>query len=152
METYRFSAFGEEWIFDDEGNLAEARNPWRYSSKRVDPETGFIYFGRRYYDPATAKWVTQDPLGDEDGPNLYAYVHNNPLGCIDAEGLFSFSSLFQDRWAAVVTTVVAAVEVATIVGMGVAGLAEGLLGGYMDSTILVPTSFAAAAALIYNDV
>ena len=30
-------------------------NPWRFSSKRIDSETGFVYFGRRYYNPSTGR-------------------------------------------------------------------------------------------------
>ena len=62
-------------------------SPWLFSSKRYDPESGFVYFGRRYYDPATARWITEDPLGREAGPNRYAFVHNNPLTNVDLYGL-----------------------------------------------------------------
>ncbi len=51
-ETYRYSAFGEEAIFDAQGKEVKETqmgNPWRFASKRVDPETGWIYFGKRYY-------------------------------------------------------------------------------------------------------
>lgn len=84
VETYRYTAYGEE-LFDT------AMIPWRFSSKRVDEETGFVYFGRRYYDPAVGRWVTPDPIGREGGPNLYAYVLNNPLSHIDLYGLFETS-------------------------------------------------------------
>ncbi|SCA62855.1 hypothetical protein SCG7109_AE_00200 [Chlamydiales bacterium SCGC AG-110-M15] len=47
-----------------------------------------MFFGRRYYEPLTGRWTTQDPLGFADGPNLYAYVHNDPLRFIDYEGLY----------------------------------------------------------------
>ncbi len=53
------------------------------------PETGWVYFGRRYYNPVTGRWTTSDPLGFTDGPNLYAYVHNNPLTHFDLYGLFA---------------------------------------------------------------
>ena len=43
-------------------------SPWLFSSKRYDQESGFVYFGRRYYDPATARWITEDPLGRESRP------------------------------------------------------------------------------------
>lgn len=47
-------------------------NPWKYSSKRLDAETGLLYFGRRYYAPDIGRWITPDPAGLADGPNLYA--------------------------------------------------------------------------------
>lgn len=88
-ETYRFSAFGEESLFNAEMQcVRDSINPWRFSGKRVDPETGFVYFGHRYYDPIVGRWITPDPLGMDEGPNLYAYVSNNPIGHIDAYGLF----------------------------------------------------------------
>ena len=88
-ESYRYSAFGEEQIFNYGETL---ENPWRFSSKRFDPETRLVYFGQRYYDPAIGRWITKDPCGLEaDGPNLYAYVSNNPLILIDEYGLFSLT-------------------------------------------------------------
>ena len=32
-------------------------------------------------------WLNQDPIGYQDGPNLYAYVHSNPINRADALGL-----------------------------------------------------------------
>ena len=92
FETYRYSAFGEEQIFDSWGQQkAGSSNPWRYAGKRKDEETGFIYFGLRYYDPVAQSWITPDPIGREGGPNLYAYVLNNPLYYFDQLGLWSES-------------------------------------------------------------
>ena len=88
FETYRYSAFGEEVIYDDwDYDILESINPWRFSSKRKDPHTHWIAFGRRDYDAGIGRWITPDPQGFEDGPNLYAYVHNNPLTHIDLWGL-----------------------------------------------------------------
>ena len=81
-EHYRYDAFGNETC-----STIQPKNPWRFSSKRTDEETGFVYFGRRYYDPSIGKWLTQDPLGLKAGPNLYAYVLNNPLTLVDQYGL-----------------------------------------------------------------
>ena len=64
-------------------------NPFQYASKRLDPETGFIAFGLRYYDPSLGRWICPDPVGSADGPNLYAYVHNNPFMYYDQFGLFA---------------------------------------------------------------
>lgn len=81
IETYRYSAFGEE-------QTKATLSPWRFSSKRVDPETHYLYFGRRYYSPSLGRWITPDPQGLADGPNLYAYLHNNPLIFCDPFGLW----------------------------------------------------------------
>lgn len=86
VEGYRYSAFGEIQFLSE----STVDNPWRFSSKRFDAETGFIYFGRRYYDPEIGRWTTPDPVGYADGPNLYAYVHNHPLAYIDPDGQFAF--------------------------------------------------------------
>lgn len=81
LETYRYSAFGEEQIFSE-----TSLNPWRFASKRTDH--GYVLFGRRFYNPETGRWLSPDPLGHDAGPNLYAYVSNNPLTHHDAYGLY----------------------------------------------------------------
>jgi RHS repeat-associated protein len=65
-------------------------NPWRCSGKRFDPETGLIYFGKRYYNPRIARWMTTDPAGEHDSSNLYQYLFNNPLKYCDPDGRFVF--------------------------------------------------------------
>lgn len=88
-EHYTFSAFGQETIYDSLGQIihqSAVGNPWRFSEKRVDEETGLVFFGRRYYDPAIGRWITPDPLGFIDGQNLYAYVHNHPVNSFDRLG------------------------------------------------------------------
>lgn len=95
VESYRYGAFGERQIFNEKKELLERSlcgNPWQYSSKRYDEDTGLLFFGRRYYDPSLQRWISQDPLGDIDGPNRYAYVHNNPVNEIDGYGCFSLSA------------------------------------------------------------
>lgn len=83
IETCRYTAFGEE--------LTSAHiSPWRFSSKRIEEERGLIFFGRRYYLPSLGRWITQDPQGFDDGPNLYAYLSNCPLISIDPYGLMGF--------------------------------------------------------------
>ncbi len=86
-ETYRYTAFGECEV---QTHTSLPYNPWRFASKRYDPETGFTYFLHRYYNPNLGRWITPDPLGFADGPNIYAYVHNNPLARVDFYGLFEY--------------------------------------------------------------
>ena len=92
QEVLRYSAFGVQESYNETGEPIETsctKNPWRFASKRYDEETGFLNFGRRFYDPNTARWLTPDPKGFDDGPNLYAYVHNSPLTHFDEYGLFT---------------------------------------------------------------
>lgn len=63
-------------------------SPWRFCRKRHEERgLGLIDFGFRFYDPKASQWLTRDPLGEADGPNLYAYVRNNPGSYIDLYGL-----------------------------------------------------------------
>ncbi len=93
FESYTYTAFGEEPSIIH-------RNPWRFASKRHDKLTGLIYFGRRYYSPEEGRWLTPDPSGLDQGPNLYAFVLNNPLHHLDLFGLQEedyFSKVVYDR-------------------------------------------------------
>ncbi|MCI0381719.1 MAG: hypothetical protein L0207_01515 [Chlamydiae bacterium] len=80
-EIYEIDAFGREDPF------IKTINPWHFSSKRT--EEGLIFFGRRFYDPFLKRWLTPDPAGFTDGPNLYLYVLNSPLNRLDLFGLFA---------------------------------------------------------------
>ncbi|MDB2614281.1 hypothetical protein N9Y92_03900, partial [Chlamydiales bacterium] len=80
IQTYRYTAYGEK-------TTASILSPWGYASKRLDPNTNFIYFGRRFYNPQTGRWITTDPAGYQAGSNLYAYVLNSPLTHFDLYGL-----------------------------------------------------------------
>jgi RHS repeat-associated protein len=82
-EQYDMDAFG----FQDNN---EGVNPWRFSSKRLDED--LIYFGARFYDPKLERWLTPDPAGFTDGPNLYHYSLNDPVNRLDLFGLFSRES------------------------------------------------------------
>ena len=66
-----------------------------FSGKEKDPETGYHYFGARYYNSDLSLWLSVDPMSDKY-PNLspYAYCTWNPVKLIDADGLdtiFSFA-------------------------------------------------------------
>ena len=80
-ESNQYSSFGVR-----EGT-SSISNPWRFMGKREDVESGLVYFGRRYYDPHLGRWLTPDPKGYSQGPNLYAYVWNRPLSLRDLWGL-----------------------------------------------------------------
>ncbi len=50
----------------------------------------------RFYDPILGRWLTPDPSGFADGPNLYVYVLNSPLNRLDLFGLDSDPRLPQE--------------------------------------------------------
>ncbi|SCK35765.1 putative T7SS-secreted protein [Streptomyces sp. WMMB 322] len=64
---------------------ATAYTPLRFPGQYADPETGLHYNFHRHYDPTTARYISQDPLGLDPAPNPVTYVHNphtwaDPLG------------------------------------------------------------------------
>jgi RHS repeat-associated protein len=80
-EQHGYSPFGED------KNISGI--PFRFTGQRFDPETGLYYFRARYYDAQLGRFLSVDPLGAVDGPNLYAYVGNDPVNFIDPLGLNS---------------------------------------------------------------
>ncbi len=59
---------------------------YRYTGKERDDETGFCYFGARYYAPWLGVWSAPDPQQLIDGPNPYRYARNNPVRFYDPQG------------------------------------------------------------------
>jgi RHS repeat-associated protein len=62
-------------------------SPYKFNGKELDEETGFYYYGARYYDPRVSFWMSVDPLA-EKYPNVspYVYCMNNPILYIDPDG------------------------------------------------------------------
>ncbi|MBH5336704.1 RHS repeat protein [Streptomyces pactum] len=63
-----------------------AYTPLRFPGQYFDPETGLHYNVFRYYDPATARYLSPDPLGLDPAPNPATYV-DNPHAWTDPLGL-----------------------------------------------------------------
>jgi len=59
----------------------------RFSTKPLDGETGLYYYGYRYYDPATGRWPSRDPIEERGGVNLYGFVGNDGPNRWDLLGL-----------------------------------------------------------------
>src|SRR6266536_2968515 len=59
---------------------------YRYTGMERDEETGFTYHGARYYAVWLGRWTSCDPIGIDDGVNIYAYVANRPIDHLDADG------------------------------------------------------------------
>ncbi len=61
-----------------------------YTGKPLDSNTGLYYFGARFYDPVTGRFITEDSqMGSPSDPqsmNRYVYADNNPLCVVDPTG------------------------------------------------------------------
>ncbi len=49
-------------------------NDYGYHGRRHDVETGLVYFLNRYFDPEPGRFISSNPVGYVDGPNLYQFV------------------------------------------------------------------------------
>jgi len=82
-QTYTFDSFGKQTA--STGSLT---NPFQYTGRELDSETGLYFYRARYFDPGTGRFLSEDPLGFSIGFNFYAYVLNNPTNDIDSAGLW----------------------------------------------------------------
>ena len=78
---YRYAPFG---LLEDSSEIV--KNSVRFASREYDPETR-LYFNRaRYFDPELARFIPEDPIGQNGGANQYAYVGNDPINVTDPSG------------------------------------------------------------------
>jgi RHS repeat-associated protein len=78
----RYEAYSKR--FDEWGaNLDRKRG----NTKEEEEALELLNEGFRYRDLETGTFLTRDPIGYADGPNVYCYVHCNPITKFDALGL-----------------------------------------------------------------
>ena len=82
------AALTDQYGYRQFGESQQVTGAWRYTSRRVDAETGLYYYRARMYSPAQGRFLQPDPIGLQGGPNLYGYVGNDPLDYTDPSGLF----------------------------------------------------------------
>jgi RHS repeat-associated protein len=86
------------YAYDPYGNVAsfsgsKLANPFQFAGQYTDPESGLQYLRARYYDPATAQFISKDPLTSLLG-QPYAYAADNPTTLTDPSGLY----VYDYRW------------------------------------------------------
>lgn len=95
-ETYEYGPYGELTIRNSSGTDitstgSQIDNPYYFTGRRFDTETGLYYFRARYFDPYQGRFISRDPLGYVDGYGLYNgyFVPNgvDPSGLIDPDKL-----------------------------------------------------------------
>ncbi len=83
VQRYKYDSFGKRRHRDHKVN-----QPYTFTGREWDKETGLYYYRARYYDPEIGRFISKDPIGFAGGDtNLYRYVGNSPLNWIDPLGL-----------------------------------------------------------------
>jgi RHS repeat-associated protein len=81
IQTYAYDSFG--YSVATTGSLT---NPFRYTGREFDTETGLYFYRARYYDPTNGRFLSEDPIGFDGGVNLYSYASNSPINWVDPTG------------------------------------------------------------------
>jgi RHS repeat-associated protein len=81
-----YLAFGTQYGKDAATDFEELHS---FTGKELDPDTGLHYYNARWYDAELGRFISEDPAGDPNNPNLYSYCRNNPLIYIDPTGYIS---------------------------------------------------------------
>jgi RHS repeat-associated protein len=80
--TYTFDSFGK--LIASTGTLT---NPFQYTAREFDPETGTYEYRTRYFDQNSGRFISEDPITFDGGINFYRYAQNNPALFTDPMGL-----------------------------------------------------------------
>ncbi|MHA1053680.1 RHS repeat domain-containing protein [Enterobacter mori] len=80
-----YTPYGES-LGGDEAEPGLSRRARRYAGKERDA-TGLYYYGWRYYQPESGRWLSADPGGLADGINLFRFCRNHPIQFSDKQGL-----------------------------------------------------------------
>ena len=81
---YAYTTFGEQL-----SSVGDFVPRFTFSSKERDA-SGLVYHGFRYYSPVLCRWISEDPIREFGGINLYQFTKNNPVNIIDPHGLDNF--------------------------------------------------------------
>ena len=96
LKSAKIVSFRQSQSIDNQC-LFFCQNVTSFTGKEKDSETGFYYFGARYYDPAlSGLFISIDPMSDKY-PSLspYAYCAWNPVKLVDPDGM---DALENDDW------------------------------------------------------
>ncbi|MGC2526499.1 MAG: RHS repeat-associated core domain-containing protein [Candidatus Acidiferrum sp.] len=81
-QTYTFDSFGKQTA--SSGSLT---NPFQYTTRESDPETGLYYYRSRFYDQSAGRFLSEDPIKFGGGAKFYRFVGNDPIDSTDPCGL-----------------------------------------------------------------
>jgi RHS repeat-associated protein len=88
--SYEYDPFGQ--TLKSTGEYAN-QNPFGFSTKYLDQETGLIYYGHRFYNPQAGRWISKDPIGEDGGSNVYGFINNDGVNRSDYLGLIEVGQI-----------------------------------------------------------
>jgi RHS repeat-associated protein len=132
VERYSYDAYGSVQTMDGAFNPISPNpwgtphstigNPWVFTGRQFDEETGLYFYRARYYDPGKGRFLQRDPFRSE-GANLYGYVSDNSVNGLDSTGLWEWSDLWDNR----------ATNFAGNVGVGAWNAVKSIPGGVKET-------------------
>ncbi len=151
--TYEYDPFGN--LLRCEGAYAKT-NPFRFSTKWQDDESGLINYGVRYYSPTLGRFINRDPIAEKGGLNLYGFCGNDGVNHWDYLGQSWLSKIWNRFRHTIISAILYAIPgvgpvlstmynaaVGAYYG-GIKGMVSALAGGgYMGP-------YMAAAAKVYG--
>ena len=90
------------YAYDEYGNCLSSggcpsdTQPYGFTGRRFDAETGLYYYRARYYSPSLGRFLQTDPIGYQDDIDWYAYVANDPTDRTDPTGMVGGSDHYED--------------------------------------------------------
>ncbi|MCW8138833.1 MAG: RHS repeat-associated core domain-containing protein, partial [Planctomycetota bacterium] len=102
VERVRFDDFGRAEVRGPGGEVRAGSAvgcAYGFQGRRLDAETGLLYFRARYYDPETGRFLQRDPVWDAGNVGgQYTFCGNGPLSRRDPDGNSWLMDAFWD-WA-----------------------------------------------------
>jgi RHS repeat-associated protein len=86
-QTYTYDSFGK--LTASAGTLV---NPFRYTAREFDSETGLYFYRARQYDAGNGRFLSEDLRRFGSDTNFYAYVFNSSVNYVDPYGLSACKS------------------------------------------------------------
>jgi len=72
MAKYQYDAYGNRSVISSTYTQA-----FGFSTKPYDAESGFAYFGYRYYSPVLGRWISRSSNDAQSSAGAYSYLANN---------------------------------------------------------------------------
>ena len=158
VERYSYDAYGAVTVTDGLFNPIAPNswgtahsaigNPWTFTGRQSDEETGLYFYRARYYDPAKGRFLQRDAPDYRDSMNLYQYTGDNPTNRVDPSGHWGWSTIGAIAGAVAGAVVAVAIVVAVaatapisvpvLIGAAVIGTAAATVAGGLAAGSLLP--------------